>query len=130
MKTVWIVKCKDKKQKLQRLLSITIHHFFQKECIAIVTESPRVSTYLDEMLWKYPQDFFLPHQKEWGKGISIIDHVPESTSSVIFLNLSLSPLSRIDHGVIYEFEEENHRVSKEKIQFYQKNDWTLATYQE
>lgn len=52
---------KDNQTKLQKLCEIVHNHFIKKDRILVVVPSNEAAIYIDQLLWKMPEESFIPH---------------------------------------------------------------------
>ena len=55
------IRVTDNRTKLMRLCSTLLHHFLQKENVLITVQDQKTAHFLDDMLWRMPEESFLPH---------------------------------------------------------------------
>lgn len=51
----------NNQSKLEQLCSVVYRHFLNNEKIAIAVPSQEAAVYIDQLLWRMPEESFLPH---------------------------------------------------------------------
>lgn len=109
---------KDNQTKLKSICKIAQKHFEKKQPILILAPSEEIAEYIDQLLWRIPEESFLPHQKS---DLSSNDFITISTKmenlnrARIAFNLysSICPLHQ-EFDQIYELYDETHPSKKEQ----------------
>ncbi|MFY7842469.1 MAG: DNA polymerase III subunit chi [Rhabdochlamydiaceae bacterium] len=120
---------------MQKLYEVAQKHFLAKENLVFLMQDEKSLTFLDDFLWKFPQDSFLPHICHSTKdetALSIIlskEYQPLSMHCVF--NLTTKPVSATKYiKKVYEFEEINvpdkKAQAQEKYQFYRNQGYILG----
>lgn len=99
----------------QKIASICQHvqkHFDRSEPILILAPSEQAVQYLDDMLWKFPEDSFLPHEASQAssKEKIVITTVHQNLNqSKILMNLCPEPCPIAEQfETIYELYDQTH----------------------
>src|SRR5687768_7992650 len=58
---VFFLRVTDNATKLQRLCAVVQKHFENKERILITTPSAEAAHYMDQLLWRMPEESCVPH---------------------------------------------------------------------
>lgn len=58
---VCFIRVTDNASKLQKLCEIVHSHFIKKDQLLITVPSSEAATYIDQLLWKMPEESFIPH---------------------------------------------------------------------
>lgn len=58
---VFFIRVNDNLSKIQKICSLVHSHFVKKDKILIVVPSNEAALYLDQLLWKMPEESFVPH---------------------------------------------------------------------
>lgn len=121
-------------EKLAAICSIVHHHFEQNHLQLITVPSEEAARYIDVLLWRHPEDSFIPH---------CISNVPSKAPIVItttqsnlnkaqvLLNLcpTTSQLIR-EFPFVYELYDETHptksEMSQQRYAHYQSMGMNLA----
>ena len=95
------------KAKIERLCNTSLSHFEKKKPLLVLTDSEKTSLYIDELLWRYPLDSFLPHTRANGEIVRISHKIEKDFDGSALFNLTRSPLIQLKILVktIYEFED-------------------------
>lgn len=119
---------RDNATKLHFIGATSLESLQTKNRLLITTPNLQAANYVDLLLWKSPEESFIPHivsdmpTNEWIV-ITLQDRINNNRASRL-LNLcnNPSPLYSSVHEV-YEFYDETHpeklRVSQEKLRFYE-----------
>jgi len=118
---------KDNSSKIKTLTQSTTQLFSQKKRLLILTPSPESLHYIDDLLWKYPKDSFLPHSivdTESTALIALSDRADKNwnqATHLFNLNPAIPPLA-FTFECIYEFFDqtspEKQRYSEAKMEQY------------
>jgi DNA polymerase IIIc chi subunit len=121
-------------EKINKLIQTVQQHYIEKKCFYIFTENQAVTTYVDNLLWQYPKEGFIPHSCNFDPLHWIIINssmaFPENTFS--FFNLTSSALSCVPSTCkIFEFNEsfgkEKKEIFEKKYKFYQECGYHLIS---
>ncbi len=121
-------------KKIERLYQTLNHHFVKQEHIIIFVPDEKTLHFVDELLWKYPEEGFLPHSieekpsKEWV----VITQKRENLNQARYaFNLSPTPLLQKDFLLIYDFDDKTspHKkmLSQKKFEAYKEARWTIES---
>lgn len=58
---VCFIRVTDNASKLQKLCTVIHDHFVRKDRVLIVVPSVEVAKYIDQLLWRMPEESFVPH---------------------------------------------------------------------
>jgi DNA polymerase-3 subunit chi len=109
---------KDIKTKLIRIIQTAIHHFEKKENLLIKVADEASLKFVDELLWKQPQEGFLPHSisDEKCDDFIVITQSKENLNSAHFLfNLSQDIIDLdTSYKIIYDFDDFTSQKKQEK----------------
>lgn len=119
----------DANAKVRVLTQVVTSHFLKKEKIHILVPDSKTLDFVDSLLWKEPQESFLPHSEKTEEYITISTEVT-AHSSIVF-NLCQTPYSYTDTPkILYELEDISHpqkkAVFEQKFTEYQKKGWILC----
>lgn len=121
-------------EKINKLIQTVHSHFVEKKILYILTESPSVTSYVENLLWQYPKDGFIPNGTQSTPTNWIIINsaqtFPENTFA--FFNLTSKPFTPPSSTCkIFEFEESYAKVKKEifekKYKFYLESGYHLIS---
>lgn len=60
-KQITFLRAADNAAKLRHICETVAKHFYQQEAILIAVGSNEVATYVDQLLWRLPEEGFIPH---------------------------------------------------------------------
>ena len=95
-------------EKIDRLIQTALEYFQKKERLLFFVEDDRGLQFVDDLLWSYPKESFLPHSiasedsQEW---ITITKGKTNVTQTKVAFNLCSTPLL-VEMAVIYDFEDQ------------------------
>ena len=106
--SVTFFQVRSSQEKFRFIAERCRHHFQNKEPFLFFVEDEKGETFLDELLWKYPENGFLPH-----KIINAPEDVPIAitktkrnlSSAKVAFNLCPTPLLLPGFRKIYDFED-------------------------
>lgn len=98
----------DTASKLRALCDVARDHLHQGQSLLILVPDTNVHTFVDELLWRLPEESFLPHPSK----LLLIDTEPKEATSLF--NLRPIPFTeKIYYKTIYELED---HTSPERLQ--------------
>lgn len=120
-------------QKIECLCHNIQKHFDSGNSILIIVPSEQAVQYLDDLLWKYPEDSFLPHtaaQAQCTEKVVITTLSQNLNDSKILMNLCPEPSPIAEQfETIYEFFDETHpeklEQSKRRHQAYSQKGFNI-----
>lgn len=124
---VIFINVSDNTSKLQRLCSIVDDHFSKRERILILAPSDDAANYIDQLLWRLPEDSFIPHIIAKGPTkelVAITTQKSNVNQAPIVINLC-PEVPALDAAVhlVYELLDRTHPTKEELSRK------RLATYQ-
>lgn len=106
--------------KLQTLASVANHCFSSRTCLLFSVSSEAAAQYLDDLLWKFPPESFLPHSIVSGPSSETIGITLGlenfNQASVLFNLRSETHPKATSFSFIYEFYDEtdpNKKIQSE-----------------
>lgn len=126
--TVTFYRVKQAKDKIEWLCKKAEDAFLEEKRLLIVTPSLEVAQYVDALLWRVPEESFIPHtitDMPTSAWVAITLQVTQNINQAhCLLNLcSTIPALYSQVKEIHEIYDETHpqklESSKEKLQFYQ-----------
>lgn len=116
---------------MRRLQKAIYHHYLKKEAVFISVADQKVAEFLDDLLWSWPKESFLPHAIHSKDTQVCISDAPENINQALVLfNLQgqASPIAD-KFSIIYDlFDEsspERQQLSKKRLEHYQKKGFLL-----
>lgn len=108
---------KTNQEKLSKICEIVHYHFLQKISLLIAVPSKEAANFVDDLLWKEPNDSFIPHEisdKQTKALISITTEQQNLNDAKALLNLcpSVNPIVE-QFEKVYEFFDETHPTKAE-----------------
>ncbi|MCH9613886.1 MAG: hypothetical protein SP1CHLAM54_08950 [Chlamydiia bacterium] len=121
---------KSSGEKFYHLARISHDHFENKSPLVIFAQGTALN-YVDELLWRYPKNGFLPHTlHDLESLITITDKEPLLTEAQSIFNLSQMPMTG-NHFQVYEFEDQTspdkHKASKNRFSHYKEQGFHLIS---
>jgi DNA polymerase IIIc chi subunit len=105
---VILFQVRDALSKRSRLIETAQAQFAQKERLLILVEDDKALTYVDELLWKLPEESFLPHaiqETECQDWIALSKGKKNVNSARVAFNLCPTPLLLEGFRLIFDFED-------------------------
>jgi DNA polymerase IIIc chi subunit len=131
---VVLLEVTSNQKKISLLFDILKNHFEKKEHIILFVADDKSMKYVDELLWKIPEQSFLPHSCHNDKtdDFIIITKKRDNLSGAKFaFNLSPTPLLQKEFLVIYDFDDKTapHKkmLSQKKFQAYKESKWVIES---
>lgn len=125
---------KDTSTKLQAIVGVATHCFYAKTRLLFSVATYEAARYVDELLWKFPSESFLPHAILSRPSIELIGitMMPQNLNqAAVLFNLcpEASPLVA-SVSIIYDFIDETHPSKLEQAlkrkEFYLRQGFTLS----
>lgn len=124
---IFFLRVVDNTAKLQRLCHIVQDVFLSKENLLIIVPSDEVAAYIDQLLWRLPEESFLPHVIANGpikERVVITTAASNLNQADTLLNLCPTiPANAKDFQTIYELLDLTHPtkedLSRKRIEAYQ-----------
>lgn len=113
MKTdIVFLKVIDSKSKLVRLCECIQEHFVKGDKILLSVANQESARYLDELLWRLPQEGFLPHsistQPTEEQIVITLSHANLNHAQIVF-NLRQEAIADFaSYACVYELFDESH----------------------
>lgn len=126
------LKVSDNASKAKALYQNVHTHFLEGQTILILSPSEEASRYIDELLWKFPEESFLPHEKAVDdiKIPIAITTLPKNVNqaSILFnLTATISPITdqfSIVYDLLDQTNEERYKASLKRYQAYKSERFT------
>lgn len=129
MTKVHFLKVVDNQTKLVRITQTVQKHFEQNAAVLILAPNLEAAQYIDQLLWKYPEESFLPHAIAEGpttERIAISTDSRNVNKATVLINLCPAvPANYHEFHTIYELYDQTHpskeELSRQRHTFYQQN---------
>lgn len=126
---------KDIKSKLIKIIQIAMHHFENSENLLLQVQDEPSLRFVDELLWKLPQESFLPHviSEKACKDFIVLTKSKENLNSSFYLFNLCQDVTEIDKSfkVIYDFDDQTSLIKQQKSQkrfnFYKELGFTIES---
>lgn len=107
----------NNQEKLFVLTKIIQKHFDLNHKVLILCETQEVATYIDQLIWRLPEDSFLPHaiaNEASNEAVVITCQKENLNNASILLNLcnEINPAFEA-YQTVYELYDETHPVKAE-----------------
>lgn len=117
---------KTNAEKLNKIVEIANLHLKKKEPLTFLLPDAAALSYLDELLWKYPEDSFLPHPSR----LITLDLYPTQDGHSLFNLRTIAYAEAPQFKTLYELEDhtttEKLHLSKSRYQTYRKANFSIA----
>lgn len=108
---------RDSQRKLQRIAEMADLHFHRKDPFLVFVEDEKAQSFVDDLLWKWPETSFLPHiaaDDTTKELIAITKSKRNINEAKVAFNLCSTPLLiEGSFRIIYEFEDLTSPTKKE-----------------
>lgn len=134
MPQVNFIRVIDNPSKLSQICALVQRHYEQGEAILITLPNTEAAQYIDQLLWRLPEESFLPHQiatSPTQEKITITTLTQNLNSAKVLLNLNpgASPIAN-EFEMVYELFDETHpakqELSKQRFENYQNQKFSVA----
>ena len=128
MATLHFLEVLDPNAKMRKLCETIHHHYLQHHKVLITVATEEAARYVDDLLWRYPKENFLPHQivqSKTSSRIAITQKLENLNQAEILFNLCplATPIWQ-QFQTIYELLDKTHpeklRQSEERREAYRK----------
>lgn len=134
MKVIYF-QIKDAQAKLRRIVWAATEHFKKKEPFLILAPNRAAVEFLDLLLWRHPEESFLPHHagsETTVELITITDEPFNSNQAMAIFNLRAEPVDpALSCQLIYELEDltspEAQKAFKMKFTNYQAQSFSILS---
>lgn len=125
MSKITFLRVVNNQQKINRIVKSVRHFYEMGKQVAVVVSSGQAAAYIDDLLWSFPEESFLPHsllESKIKETVVVSDSVfPENAEVLINLTNGLPeiPLSgKIILELLDETSPERKNISEKKIAGY------------
>lgn len=121
-------------EKIKKLLQTVHAHYVEKKFLYIVADDPKVSEYVDNLLWQQPKESFMPHgltsSPNYWITICTNQNIPNNGAALF--NLTQEPLHVcLPTCKIFEFDASpipgQKKIFEKKYKFYQECGYHLIS---
>ena len=128
MTKIVFVQVQDTATKLLRIHEIALNHFQRQDPLWILVQDMAALEFLDTLLWRYPEESFVPHSTS---GQDIITISTTSGPVPTLFNLCQTPVSAQDTTkVVYELEDttsaQKKQASELRYQAYRQAGYEIS----
>ena len=121
-------------EKQKRLVQTAQEYFEKKTPLLFKLSCEKGVQYLDELLWRFPRESFLPHfiSNTPTKALIVLtlSHCNPNQSQAIF-NLTKEPITDLSFHQIYTFEDLSSNTKNPMVQrhyhFYKTKDYAIVS---
>ncbi len=126
MSNVLFFPVKGNDAKLLKICKVATLHVQRKEKLIILVSDQIAFDFVDELLWRLPEEGFLPHPNPF----LTIETEPNGEASALFNLQPLAFLKNNSFKKIYELEDytssEKLRLSKQRYQMYRNAGYPIT----
>jgi DNA polymerase-3 subunit chi len=130
----FFINVSDNLSKLSSIVSTCKKHFLNRDSILIFTQDKIAAQFIDDLLWKMPQESFMPHSitSQLTDEKIVITTIPKNLNKAqILINISAKPATFCNEfEIIYELmdatTEEKLKLSKERFDSYKAMNYNLS----
>jgi DNA polymerase IIIc chi subunit len=121
----------NNKEKLKFISDIVAKHFHQAEPILILVASDEAALYIDQLLWKSPEESFIPHaivHATSKERVAISKSKSNFNQAAVLINLRPDAAVEIEGvHIIYDLIDLTHS-SKEELSHLRQKTYESAGY--
>lgn len=134
MSRITFLKVSTNQEKLVTLTKIVERHFDMGHKVLVFTPNAQVATYMDQLLWRLPEESFIPHKiaNETCHDAIVITNSHENLNQAgVLINLcpSCHP-SYHDFNTVYELYDQTHpekeALSKQRQAHYSESNSKIS----
>ena len=123
---IFFLRVKDNASKLHQICTTIHHHFVKRERVLVAVPSHEAAIYIDQLLWKLPEESFLPHSIgnfPTQEPIAITTEKTNINGAEVVFNLTPGLCSQVElFKTVYELydltSKEKEALSKKKHDEY------------
>ncbi len=113
--------------KVEKLIQLAHRHFIKKEKFLIQVATIQTAHYIDELLWRTPEESFIPHciaNEKTSSFIAISLSGKNFNQAAHVINLTNEPMTHaLEFATVYELLDKTNpdkeRLSKDKFAYYE-----------
>lgn len=107
----------DNAQKMLTLCTLAQKHFYAKEKMLICVPTDEAAAYIDLLLWRMPEESFIPHEIANPAKITIAKSTENINEATILINLGPQiPINLDAFACIYELYDKTHPSKVEQAE--------------
>lgn len=128
MKRVNFIAIKNKREKIAQIIKLALETYQKRESLLIRVKDLQAGHYLDEQLWSFSPESFLPHiltSSPTPELICITTSIQNLNNALSLINLTDRPLMDLPFSNLYEFEDQSPR-SKELYKIYKDAGYAIT----
>ncbi|MEI6243291.1 MAG: DNA polymerase III subunit chi [Chlamydiota bacterium] len=130
-KVVVFFTIKTPEDKLSKLVQAAHFHFSKKEKLLFFVKDDMTAKFVDDLLWKIPEESCLPHGiEDFSYTVIISKDLPVTLPSYVF-NLTIEPLLSASCKRIYELEDtsspQKKEISQKKFYAYKEKGFLIES---
>ncbi|MBA3957454.1 MAG: DNA polymerase III subunit chi [Parachlamydiaceae bacterium] len=129
--TIYFLNIPDNASKLTRLCATVQKHFEQGQKVLIQVANDEAAIYIDQLLWRLPEEGFLPHQiakKATNETIAISTTANNWNNANILINLCPDMSQMCERfEMVYELNDTTH-PEKLRLSLKRQNDYKASGY--
>lgn len=130
---VRFIRVNTNSEKQHALCHLVVDHCSKKEKVLILVPSNEAATYIDQLLWKQPEESFIPHaicQGPANEPVAITTASANVNRASFVVNLTSLPLEDLPNvKFIYELNDgtspEREALSRKKLQAYSEGGFQI-----
>lgn len=131
LKKVHFLRVTNTAEKLDSICQITHKHFKKKEAILIAVPSTEAAIYIDQLLWRQPDDSFLPHaivNAPTHELVAITTTSDNVNQAKILINLCPNiPVNLTGYIIIYDLFDLTH-PTKEQLSLNRQSAYAAYSF--
>ncbi len=108
----------DNASKLKKLCEAVQRHFMAKEKVLIAVPSDEAAAYIDQLLWRMPEESFMPHviaERQCNERVVITKSNENINKAEVLINLRAEiPTGINDYHIIYDLLDHTHPTKVEQ----------------
>lgn len=132
MAEIHFLKVSDNPQKLTKICQVVQHYFNLHKALLILVPNQEVAEYIDQLLWKIPEESFLPHSivnSSSTEKVIITSMAQNFNEASIILNLTAEIHPFSEYEITIELFDETHpakrEISQQKVEKYRQQGLTI-----
>lgn len=128
MKRVNFITIKSKRDKITQIIKLSLDSYKKREHLLIRVNDLQAGHYLDELLWSFAPESFLPHilsSSPTDELICITTSNQNLNNAYTLINLTERAIMDLPFTNLYEFEDQSPR-SKELYKCYKDAGYSIT----